>query len=94
MASLRKAIDAKCKACLYDPCQEGTWRAQVQACTCTGCSLFTVRPLPIVKNTPKSAEKTPEITHTGSVPIDRVHLVENEDKPRLFSSKSAERGDT
>jgi hypothetical protein len=44
--SLRAAIDAMCKACIYDPIAgKGTWRQQVEACTAPHCALFAVRPL-------------------------------------------------
>lgn len=94
MASLRKAINATCKECIYDPYDTGTWRKQVQACTSPKCPLYPLRPLPIAKNLTNSKEKTPETTHLRSVPMDRVFLVENDDESRLFSSKSAEGGDT
>ena len=44
--SLRKAINHKCKECLYDPCAVGLgpWRMQVEACTSSQCPLFEVRP--------------------------------------------------
>ena len=42
--SLRAAINAKCKECIYDPHAAGTWRQQVTLCSVTGCSLFPVRP--------------------------------------------------
>lgn len=42
--SLRKAIDAKCKDCIYDNCTSGTWRQQVESCTITDCPLYNVRP--------------------------------------------------
>lgn len=43
--SLRKAIDAKCKDCIYDPYSgEGHWRQQVEACTSGNCPLYDVRP--------------------------------------------------
>jgi hypothetical protein len=45
--SLRKAINDKCKECLYDPLSGGgTWRQQIAACTSPGCPLYPVRPLP------------------------------------------------
>lgn len=45
--SLRKAIDLKCKECIYDPIGgTGTWRQQVGACSSPKCPLFPVRPLP------------------------------------------------
>jgi hypothetical protein len=44
--SLRKAIDAKCRECIYDPIGGGgTWRQQVHACTSYRCPLYPVRPL-------------------------------------------------
>jgi hypothetical protein len=43
--SLRAAINAKCKECIYDPVGgRGTWRQQVEACTAPGCPLYAVRP--------------------------------------------------
>lgn len=42
--SLRKAVNEKCKSCIYDKYAGGTWRAQVEACTCTICPLYPVRP--------------------------------------------------
>lgn len=44
--SLREAIDAKCKDCIFDECEPGRWRQQVAACTCITCPLYPVRPLP------------------------------------------------
>lgn len=44
--SLRAAINAKCKDCIYDPLSGlGNWRQQVTACTIKTCSLWPVRPL-------------------------------------------------
>jgi len=45
MRSLRAAIDAKCRECLYDPDSGcGPWRMQVDACTSPSCPLYPVRP--------------------------------------------------
>ena len=45
--SLRAAVDAKCKDCIYDPRSGGgTWREQVAQCTVTRCALWPVRPAP------------------------------------------------
>jgi hypothetical protein len=45
---LRAAVDAMCRACIYDPVGgAGTWRQKVQACTSTGCPLFGVRPMAV-----------------------------------------------
>ena len=48
--SLRKAVNAKCKECIYDPYQPGAWKQQVQACTSPKCPLFPVRPISSSKN--------------------------------------------
>lgn len=43
--SLRQAINAKCKECIYDPVGgSGHWRQQIEACTATSCPLWVVRP--------------------------------------------------
>lgn len=42
--SLRGCINLKCKDCVYDPLDTGTWRQQVQACTVQLCPLWKVRP--------------------------------------------------
>lgn len=44
MASLKKAIEAKCKDCTYDPETNGTWRDQTEQCQVTSCALWEVRP--------------------------------------------------
>lgn len=44
--SLRDAINAKCRECIYDPRSgAGTWRQQVSACTVYRCALWPVRPI-------------------------------------------------
>ena len=44
--SMRGAINAMCKTCIYDPKAAGcgTWRQQVEACTSPNCPLFPLRP--------------------------------------------------
>ncbi len=43
--SLRKAINEKCRECIYDPMPGlGNWKQQVSACTSPDCPLFPVRP--------------------------------------------------
>lgn len=42
--SLRKAINLKCRECIYDPMAEGTWRQQISACTSPDCPLYPHRP--------------------------------------------------
>ena len=43
--SLRRAIDANCKNCIYDNQAPGTWRQQVTLCSVASCSLYPVRPV-------------------------------------------------
>jgi hypothetical protein len=44
--SMRKAINDKCKECIYDVVSgPGTWRQQVEACTSRSCPLYAVRPI-------------------------------------------------
>ena len=43
--SLRKAINAKCKQCIYDPMDAGTAAQQIAACICRDCPLHKVRPI-------------------------------------------------
>ena len=49
MAISRKAaVDAKCKDCIYDDQDVGTWRQQVGACVAVECPLHPIRPMPRV----------------------------------------------
>lgn len=41
------AINAKCRDCIHDPLAGGTWRQQVEACTCIACPLFPYRPVSV-----------------------------------------------
>jgi hypothetical protein len=43
--SLRAAIDAKCKSCIYDPGSYGNWREQVSSCSSANCPLHPLRPI-------------------------------------------------
>lgn len=54
--SRAKAIAAKCKDCIYDPMDAGTWRQQVEACTSQDCALWPVRPLSAAVIRPVSGE--------------------------------------
>ncbi len=42
----QKAIAAKCKECIYDELDQGTWRQQVKACDIESCDLHPYRPMP------------------------------------------------
>jgi len=62
--SLRKAVNEKCKECCYDEKSGlGTWKQQVNACTCTLCPLFKVRP--------RIAPKRPHTQAVGDVSSNR-----------------------
>ena len=44
--SRTKAINEKCKDCIYDPKVGGTWREQVELCTSEkSCALWPYRPI-------------------------------------------------
>lgn len=47
MASMKRAIEGKCKDCIYDEAATGSWRSQVEACKDKSCSLWEVRPVTI-----------------------------------------------
>ena len=47
MASLKTAIENKCKDCTYDYTTPGSWRQQVENCTVFTCALWEVRPVSI-----------------------------------------------
>jgi hypothetical protein len=67
--SSRKAINAKCKDCIYDPVDGGTWRQQVEACTSPDCALFQLRPVSMPKDTKEPStrcERTTEATISGN----------------------------
>ena len=45
--SLRAAIDAHCRSCIYDDkCGGGTWREQVAQCSAVACALWPIRAAP------------------------------------------------
>ncbi|MEQ9131136.1 MAG: hypothetical protein RJQ08_13480 [Salinisphaeraceae bacterium] len=57
MASLRRAINRKCKDCAHDPKSgQGTWRQQVEACPCVDCPLWEVRPKSLARPDDDSTE--------------------------------------
>jgi hypothetical protein len=43
--TLRQAVKAHCKACIYDEHNGGTWLDQVTKCTCKDCDLYEWRPM-------------------------------------------------
>ena len=48
MASLKDAIRAKCKDCIYDPQVPGTYLQQIEDCTSEHtCPLWPVRPMTV-----------------------------------------------
>ena len=59
MTRQTRAIDAKCKECLYDELADGTWRQQVERCELVECALWKFRP--------QSRSKTPDMTHSAPV---------------------------
>lgn len=65
--SRTKAINEKCKDCIYDTAVPGSWRAQVEACTSErSCALWPYRPLTI------------ETLHKRRIPIVEEDAAEEE----------------
>lgn len=62
--SMRKAINAKRKECIYDSQSTGTWRQQVEACTSPKYPLFPLRPVS-KPETPKQREKRLKLQNQG-----------------------------
>jgi hypothetical protein len=56
-----KAIAAKCKECIYDPEDDGTWRMQTEACELSDCALWAYRPKP--------RRKTPDMSLSAAVQL-------------------------
>ena len=55
----QQAIEAKCKDCIYDELDHGTWRQQVERCELMECSLWEYRP--------KSRSKMPDMATSTAV---------------------------
>ena len=56
---LWRRIDEMCRFCLYDPKADGTWVAQVDACTEPGCPLYPIRRIVVVKHPPAGKAGAP-----------------------------------
>jgi hypothetical protein len=73
--SLRGAIDAFCKHCLYDPGNgNGAWREQIEACTSSSCPLFQVRPRSSVRAVSAPENAAPEPTPAEGAANDELPL--------------------
>ncbi len=57
--TLRNAVNAKCKECVFDPHALGNWREQVADCRGVNCPLYSLRPVP------RSCMKDGEIDPAG-----------------------------
>jgi len=44
MTTFRKAVNGKCKDCIYDTAGRGNWKEQVTMCTSLDCPLWEIRP--------------------------------------------------
>ena len=55
----QQAIEAKCKDCIYDELDHGTWRQQVERWELIECSLWEYRP--------KSRSKMPDMARSAAV---------------------------
>jgi len=41
----KQAINEKCRDCVYDPANGGSWRQQVTLCPCDDCAVWPWRPV-------------------------------------------------
>lgn len=64
MTTLRQAITAHCKECIYDETAigAGTWRKQATDCTSPDCNLFPYRPVDSTENARRKAAKLKEMS--------------------------------
>ena len=68
--SLRAAVNAKCRSCIYDPGSgNGTWREQVEACSSSNGPLHPFRPL----SGAKTGKRGGRATSAGSAPVSALH---------------------
>jgi hypothetical protein len=86
--SLRAAINAMCKGCLYDPGNgNGAWREQVQGCSSSNCALHSVRPLPVKARKShqdeRSATLAPVAAEEGSATLSGRIVGHNDPIPNL-----------
>ena len=66
------AINANCRACIYDPKSGmGHWRQQVAACTVYACALWPVRPVSERMQDGTPSPRTPEASRTWRDQSDR-----------------------
>ena len=79
MASLKKAIERKCKDCTYDQSSPGTWREQTESCTVTACALWEVRPISIHG---RAARRAGSVAETGRIGMVLANLEDDEDDTR------------
>ncbi len=71
--SRQKAINDKCRDCIYDPQAPGNWRQQTGACTIKTCSLWPYRPVstPDKRTSRIQAETGPELTEESTNAVHR-----------------------
>ena len=70
----QQAIEAKCKDCIYDELDHGTWRQQVERCEIIDCALWKFRL--------KSRAKMPDMA--DSAPI-QLHYEGNHREVRVIA---------
>lgn len=69
--SRAKAIELKCKDCIYDNLCKGSWREQVEKCPCRSCPLWEYRPVTIKNQvsrgrTPSAGQPSETIEKTAN----------------------------
>lgn len=84
MASLKAAIKAKCKDCIYDSKVSGTYLEQIEACTSEhSCPLWPVRPMTVATINLMRKSKTTE--HGIDIDALVAGLDEEEDETEMVA---------
>jgi hypothetical protein len=82
--SRTKAINDKCKDCIYDPLAGGTWREQVESCRSEHtCALWPYRPVTI--DTVNKNRKTISVEVVAGIDIDALVNGLEDDVPEALA---------
>ena len=78
----KKAIAEKCKDCIYDEFDPGTWVMQVESCIDKSCPLYTYRPI-----TKATKDKIKEEKYQNMTPEERFISDKKSEEARIRFGK-------
>lgn len=84
--SAQKAIDAKCKDCIYDELDIGTWRDQTTLCPAKSCDLWEYRPL---NKASKLAIKEEKVANMSPEQLEKYKKKQEKAKETLQSARKS-----